>query len=1235
MPDPELASRPGELSAAERIRRLVEDPRPPDRELFSELTICRELEGSLEEPPSERRDLPAHCRPKDLRTTGWGVVFHPQDEPLLRRSLGALLARRKLQAGALYKEVRASPETPPRRLLWANESPGTIDPRHLPYYLLIFGGPERVSFSLQALLSLNHAVGRIAFDDPADYSRYQSSVLAAERGYRPRGASGARATVFSVQNQDQATELLTEYLVPPVVDVLRQRSEGWEVDLRSGDRAKKADLAEVLHEQLPDFLVLSCHGKAFHPGSKAQEKRQGALICGDWIRREPDGPGASESEYLHGGDIAPEASFHGLVAFCFACFGAGTPLEDHYPHKTQGVGGDRPVMPDGLAVKPFVAHLPQVLLARGALGFLGHLDRGWTYSCLWHLAEGRQAWDATASLRDALGLALDGFPIGHALRPLHRRRSTLAAQLLDELERLIRRESVDPDELTELWTAHNDARNFLWLGDPAVVLPAARNRESEATDDVPFLPSSPETSDNETNQPIAPAAELPDRDAPQPQEELELGLRVESRQGSDHRLGFLLELRSASLRKTWPFESGPLHRDPFATFRATLLEVESLSGRDRTDFDPLHRLRGEGTELFTEVFPEGLQRRLRDLARRPGKKWLEIHSDLWAPWELLWIPDVHPTDAGTGGQFLAEAFLVTRRLQESVYPATLPLTHVALVIPSDSRLRETGPEKQDLERLLHDAGRRADSVPARHRTLVRQLATVPFDGWHFSGHGLAPGQDPARWSLLLEEGETLTSADLPAAGAWTDRGAPLVFLNACHGSLQGSSLSRPGGLAARFLRAGAGAVVGASWAVDDGAARRFAVAFYRRFLRGTPLAEAVHEARLEIRDSSGADASWLAFTVFGHPRATCRPRVETAEPPTRPEDAGETPAAPVAPKRRAEPPQPSRWQRRLLGLLLALLGALGTLRTETRVDLDLLVDRAVFEVAEKASVPLMSSVLGFSTLTIDRYQRLTLPQEPREESLILDAESYGTVTLEPASYDEATLSVPLGSLGFGSLEPGTRVDLRAQPAGRPWVDLTVDLAPYTHPDLSLDQPFRVQTDQPLPDHAAHPPGSSSPVRELPTGQRFAELVGGDRGLSVTATVRPGSQPLLASREVPISSLEFQDLAGGERRSTLQGSSRLLYPGAFERPAARLEAGEALYLGHLRSFRLTHLALDPETGFLRLRAAGFAGEIHSGRPGLGSDRRLRHWQRWLPGSAWLWALLCLVPGAWLLLARPKH
>ena len=149
---------------------------------------------------------------------------------------------------------------------------------------------------------------------------------------------------------------------------------------------------------------------------------------------------------------------HGLVAFFFACFAAGTPAEDAFAH----VPGEPPPQ---LAAEPFVAGLPKALLAHpegGALAVIGHVDRAWGYS----FVSGEDA--QLLPFQNALGRILLGQPVAHAMKDFNERYAALSTSLSDLLERIGFSGLVVPDaELARLWTERNDAQNYVVLGDPA------------------------------------------------------------------------------------------------------------------------------------------------------------------------------------------------------------------------------------------------------------------------------------------------------------------------------------------------------------------------------------------------------------------------------------------------------------------------------------------------------------------------------------------------------------------------------------------------------------------------------------------------------------------------------------------------------------------------------------------------------------------------------------------------
>ncbi len=410
--------------------------------------------------------------PDDLAQVGWGLVMAVDANPDVREALRPLLTHRQAQAGQRYFEfvgpkMGLRPDDTKYTFLGRNDmGPGTVNPKKVPYYLLLVGGPAEIDLRLQYELDVQYAVGRLHFPDLEDYACYAAKVVSAERS--PRRNSSRRIVLFGTKNPDDpATHLSVELLVEPLGERLVESMPNWEIDQVIADAATKENLSRlVCGADAPSILFTATHGVALPNGNDRQRETQGALLCQEWpgplAWEKPVGP----DSYFAAVDVPHDLKQAPEVIFSYSCYGVGTPSRSEFP-AAERQGSVHSADP----ITPFISRLPQRLLghSRGPLAFVGHVERTWSCSFRWG-----KTGSQTGPFEEVLSAAGEGCRVGHAMEAMNLRYAELGTSLNETMDRIRKDGFQVPDaELAGLWTANNDARNYAVLGDPAVQVGAA------------------------------------------------------------------------------------------------------------------------------------------------------------------------------------------------------------------------------------------------------------------------------------------------------------------------------------------------------------------------------------------------------------------------------------------------------------------------------------------------------------------------------------------------------------------------------------------------------------------------------------------------------------------------------------------------------------------------------------------------------------------------------------------
>ena len=368
---------------------------------------------------------------------------------------------------------------------------------------------------------------------------------------------------------------------------------------------------------------------------------------------------------------------------------------------------------------------------------------------------------------------------------------------------------------------------------------------------------------------------LASADAPRPDFVLRIALSADRRQ-----LSYTLHSPTGKLGLVFQrMGSKTLQSDPRSFLENTLLGLSQMARASKKKLTAAQfaanqeKLRQIGWDLYEQLFTPALRaayRAMRQLRQQqPELSLLIISDEPWIPWEMVlpYEDDLPDED------FLCAQFRLTRWLDGRGLPQDFSL-HQARVVAPQSNLASVKAEQdffsQELPKLRPDI-----SYGGAWLDMASQVTDALRAGdtqlFHFACHGDFDYTRPDESALKLQ-GDSLRPSQIVGpmrSGVAASR--PLVFLNACHTGETGFSLTRMGGWAERFVRAGASAFVGSLWEVNDELAAQFAIQFYSQLLTGQTLGDAFHTARAHIRALDEANPTWLAYTLYADPNGKVKP----------------------------------------------------------------------------------------------------------------------------------------------------------------------------------------------------------------------------------------------------------------------------------------------------------------------------------------------------------------------------
>ena len=268
----------------------------------------------------------------------------------------------------------------------------------MPYYLLIVGDPETIPFRFQYQLDVQYGVGRIHFDTVEEYARYarSASCEAETTGLKqPRSAACSSASATAATKRPSSAPTNSSGRLAGDAGGRGPRVGTADHPGGGGNQGRSSPPCSAGRET-PAFLFTASHGMGFPKDHPLRQLPTGRLALPGLARS--GGVGKTHPAgllLLPATTSPPMARAHGLIAFHFACYGAGTPKLDDFAHQAIETGRNRSACLPG--------RLPAAAAGASQRRSPGHhrsCRRAWGYSFVWSRAG--QQLEAFQSTLDAL-----------------------------------------------------------------------------------------------------------------------------------------------------------------------------------------------------------------------------------------------------------------------------------------------------------------------------------------------------------------------------------------------------------------------------------------------------------------------------------------------------------------------------------------------------------------------------------------------------------------------------------------------------------------------------------------------------------------------------------------------------------------------------------------------------------------------------------------------------------------